>query len=321
MGGLVPGWFMLLLLVAVPVVVGTALIVAWLRARSQKPGTSQPVCGGCGYALAPNPAGLTVCPECGNDFLSVGILAPNMKLGRRGSPVVPLAIAWFVLVATGMVPLHGWLTREFTRQMMVNTAKRQSTGSGAFRGVNVTANRETLEGIKTPDLLTADATITGPDGKDFEFTVDGVTKTITKAPADSGLRGQRWDTQTAKKAAQAAGAETVDDDAADKVRSVVDDALAKTGSTSSFLSSSSTTSSSFGFGSSRDRLRKTGGYSESGSSSSFSGGSTPVVVIGPLRGGYWVTMLVCVSGLLLAVVGAWLIALVTRPRGERHASA
>ena len=123
----------------------------------------------------------------------------------------------------------------------------------------------------------------------------------------------------------AAGAETVDDNAADKVRSIVDDALAKSaGGGSRFLSSSSSsTSSSFGsLGASRERLRKSGGYSESGSGTSFAGGGSPVVVIGPLRGAYWVTLLVCVGGLLLIVIGAWLIAVVTRPRrGEAPVAA
>ncbi|MFT3683375.1 MAG: tRNA adenosine(34) deaminase TadA [Phycisphaerales bacterium] len=322
MGGLVPGWFMLMIVVAVPLTVVIAIILAWRRMGSHRVGTSHPVCGGCGYALAPNPSGLTVCPECGGDFLSVGILAPKMKYGRRGSPVVPLVIAWFVLVAAGMVPMHGWLTREFTRQLSVSNVRRQSSGSGAFRGVNVNAVREQLDGAETPDRLSADATITGPEGNQFDFTVDGISKTITKAPADSGLRGQPWNTQTAKKAAQAAGAEAVDDDAADKVHSIVTEALGRTTGGGNFLSSSSTSSSFGTFGTQRDRLRKAGAYIESGTGSSFGGGGMPVVVIGSLRGGYWVTLLVCISGLLLIVIGAWLIALVTRPRrGEAPVAA
>lgn len=295
------------------IVVVTLVWIAWRRRRSLALAAG-PVCGACGYHLAPMPGGLTVCPECGGDFLSVGILAPKMKLGRRASPAVPLGIAWFLLVGAGMVPLHNQLMVSFTRMMSVSTVNQTASGQGPFKKVAVVWRREQFAGERSPDLLEGDVTITGPDGKDLSFTVDGKSKTIAKARPQTGLQGLAWDGAAAKKALAAAGSPDAEADAADKARSVVDDALEKTSGGGSFggisaFSSSSSTSAGFFSGSRRSRS-----FIESGASSSFSSTMTPVVVIGPLRGAHWVTAIVCAAGLLLAVVGTWLIAAVTKPR-------
>jgi hypothetical protein len=261
---------------------------------------------------------LTVCPECGGDFLSVGILAPKMKFGRRGSPAAPLGIAWFLLVGAGMVPLHNHLMATFTRMMAISTVNQTSSGQGPFKKVAVIWRREQFAGERTPDLLEGDVTITGPEGKDLDFTVDGKTKMIVKAPLESGLQGLPWDGAAAKKALAAAGSPDAETDAADKARSVVDDALQKSSGGGSFgglnAFSSSSSSTSAGFFSSSRRSRS---FIESGASSSFNSTVTPVVVIGPLRGAHWVTVIVCAAGLLMAVVGSWLIVVVTRPRSPR----
>lgn len=297
-----------------------AAAVGWRRVRGQR-GVDGPVCGGCGYGLAPNPEGLTVCPECGGDFLSVGILGPRMRLGRRGSPVVPLGVAWFVLVAVGMVPLHGVLVREFTRQVAMVRGTRFTTGTGALRGVKVATYREQVSGEKAPEVLTADVKITGPDGKEAVLTVEGLTGRVVKGPAGTDLVGSVWDGPAAKRAAQAAGAEVLDEDAVERVRLVVSEALDSPSAGGGVVSSSSSSSSWGAMGRRSEELRKKGAYVQSGSGSSFSGGSMPVVMVGGLRGAHWVTLLVCVGGVLLAVVGVWLIALVTRERGVRGGGA
>jgi hypothetical protein len=307
--------FVVIAVVAVAVVVG--LLVAWRRRTVRA--RAIPLCGGCGYHLAPNPMGLTVCPECGGDFLSVGILAPNMKLGRRGSPAVPLGIAWFILVGVGMVPLHKQFAVAFTRQLSTNNVRQTTTGGGPFKAVDVSARRDQLSGETTPDALTANVTITGADGKQLVLVVDGMTKTVTDAPPASGLKGKAWDTATAKKIiTDTGGGDKMDDESAAKMHSIVDDALAKTaggnnpfGARGMFSSSSSSGFTTF---------RRGIGYSESGSSSSFSGNITSLVVIGPLRGEHWLIVLSCATGLLLAFGGLWVIVMLTRQRGGGEAA-
>lgn len=309
------------LLVAIIVLIAAVtLVVALVMAyRRRKSGViTAPVCGACGYHLAPNPMGLTVCPECGGDFLSVGILAPNMKLGRRGSPAVPLGIAWFVLVGIGMIPLHGQLVSAFTRMVGTNSVTQTSSGRGPFSGVAITAQRVQVVGEKAPDTLVADVTLTGPDGKDSAFVVDGRSKSITEAPAGTGLVGLAWDASAAKKmiAALDGAPATIDDASAQKLRSIIDDALAKTsggggfggvGMSGMFSSSSSSSTGFFGRG-------RASTYDEAATSSSFTGSAMPMVIIGPLRGTHWATLITCAVGLCLAFAGLWLIVFLTRAR-------
>lgn len=306
--------FLLILIVmaATFVAVTVALIVAW-RHRAAKP-RAVPVCGGCGYQLAPNPMGLTVCPECGGDFLSVGILAPNMKLGKRGSPTVPLGIAWLILVGLGMLPLHSQLMKSSMRQLSTNSVTQTSGGTGPFKGVVVNARRDQVSGEPSPDALTASVVIQGANGKDLPLTVDGVTKAITDAPAASGLKGLQWDKATATKIITATGGEP-DDESAAKMHSIVVEALEKTAGAAPFGAAGtlfSTSSSSSGF----TTFRRGAGtaYRESLTSSGFRSASVPIVVIGGLRGAHWVTIITCATGLLLALGGLWVIVLLTRQR-------
>lgn len=69
------------------------LVMSALAARAvfrtvRGPKARHAACGGCGYELAPNPAGLTRCPECGREFLDVGIKAPPRRTVRS-----PIALA------------------------------------------------------------------------------------------------------------------------------------------------------------------------------------------------------------------------------------
>lgn len=314
------GSFMLVVLAMAiaAVVIVLALVMAYRRRKSAV--VTAPVCGACGYHLAPNPMGLTVCPECGGDFLSVGILAPNMKLGHRGSPAVPLGIAWFILVGIGMIPLHGQLVSAFTRMVGTNTVTQTSSGRGPFNGVSITARRVQVVGEKAPDTLTADVTLTGPGGKDLVLVVDGKSKAITEAPAGTGLIGLPWDAATAKKIIAALGGEpeAIDDASVQKLRSIIDDALAKTagsggfggvGSSGMFSSSSSSSSGFFGRGQAKT-------YDEAATSSSFIGSAMPTVIIGPLRGTHWATLITCAAGLTLAFAGLWLIVFLTRAKRQ-----
>lgn len=316
--------FVFVVIAVAVVAVAVGLLVAWRRRTVRA--RVIPLCGGCGYHLAPNPMGLTVCPECGGDFLSVGILAPNMKLGRRGSPAVPLGIAWFIFVGVGMVPLHKQFAVAFTRMLNTTNVTQTSSGNGPFKGIAVNARRDQISDEKQADRLTANVTIKGADGKDLVIVVDGLTKTISDAPASSGLKGMPWDTATARKIISATGGgDTPDDESAAKMRSIVDDALTKTDNGGPLLTFGSPLSRRGGFSSSSTSgfstfRRGSGGYSETGTSSSFSGSTAPVVIIGPLRGDHWLIILSCVTGLLLAFGGLWVIVLLTRQRGGGEAA-
>ncbi len=306
----------LVMLLAVVVLVVAGVVVH--RRRASRAITA-PVCGRCGYHLAPNPAGLTVCPECGGDFLSVGILAPNMKLGRRGSPAVPLGIAWFVLVGLGMIPVHTQLLKAFTRSLTTGVVNQTSSGIGPINSIAVIAKREQLAGEKDPLTLEADVTLTGPSGKKVQFTVNGAANTLSASPSVPAVVGAAWGDAAATKIIATVAEGEPDEDLAKRVRSVVDDAIAKSagggsfggiGGMSSFTSSSSSTSG-IGFGTRRR------GFSETSSSSSYSGNVMPVVLIGPLRGAHWVVLTSGAIGLTLAITGLWLIVKLT---GERRSA-
>lgn len=303
--------FVLVVIGVVLVAVVAALVLAWKR-RGPRAGTV-PVCGACGYQLAPNPSGLTVCPECGGDFLSVGILAPNMKLGRRGSPAVPLGIAWFILVGVGMIPLHRQLTSTFTRTLTTSTVTQTSAGRGPFRSVTVNARREQIAGLATPDVLSAAVTVTGNDGKQLAFEVDGLSNSISDTSSATGIKGLKWDRSTAGRVITGVGGgEAPDDESADKLVSIVGDALGKTAGAGPFGGGGIITSSSSSSGFSS--FRRSGGYSESSASSNFRSAAIPVVIIGTLRGGHWVTIITISTGLLLVFGGLWGIVRLSRER-------
>jgi uncharacterized membrane protein YgcG len=307
--------FLILIVAVVVVVVVVVLVVA--AGRSKARAVTTPMCGRCGYQLAPNPTGLTVCPECGGDFLSVGILAPEMKLGRRGSPAVPLGIAWFLLVGVGMVPVHSQLLRSFTKMVTTGSVKQTQTGSGPVASIVVSARTAQAAGEKEPESREADVTLTGADGKELSFTVDGLAKVVTDAPASTGLKGAPWDQGAVKKLTAALGGEDPDGEAAQSVRSVVEDAMAKSGGGGGFNGlggitsfSSSSSSSGFSFGSGGGSRGRRG----SSSASSYSGGVAPVVMIGKLRGEHWVVLMTIAIGLIVAGVGTWVIVMLTREK-------
>lgn len=62
--------------------------------------SSAPRCGHCQYELAPNPEGLTRCPECGGDFLKVGITTATT---RGEMPPTEAGVAAALGVAVGIV--------------------------------------------------------------------------------------------------------------------------------------------------------------------------------------------------------------------------
>ncbi|MDP1662960.1 MAG: hypothetical protein Q8L55_13675 [Phycisphaerales bacterium] len=299
----------LILLVAVVVLV---VVGALAYRRQGSRAASVPLCGRCGYQLAPNPAGLSVCPECGGNFLSVGILAPDMKLGRRGSPAVPLGIAWFVLVGLGMLPVHAQLVKTFTRTLTTGIVNQTSSGIGPINSIAVVAKREQLAGEKAPLTLEADVTLTGPAGKKIEFTVDAASNTLAAAPTMPAAVGSAWSDDAAAKLIAAVAEGEPDPELTKRVRSVVDDAITKSagggtfGGVSSF--SSTSTSSGLSFGTRRR------GFTETASSSSYTGNVTPVVLIGSLRGAHWVVLMSGMLGLAIAFFGLWLVVRLTREK-------
>jgi len=294
----------------------TAVVIGLILMRAvRKAQVKAPVCGACGYAIAPNPAGLTVCPECGGDFLTVGILAPEMKLGRRASPAVPLGIAWFILVGVGMIPLHTQLLRACTKMMTSGTVQQTLSGDGPFTLLRITASREQIAGEPHPESLQADVALTGPDGKSVDLTIDGKSKTVTRAPASTGLQGAAWDDAAARKLLAAVGSPDAEVPVRERLREEVDDAMTKTagGATLGGLNMGSWSSSSSSGGLFTPTPRgRTQRLSVSGTSSSFAGSNAPVVVIGPLRGAHWVALVTCATGIVLAFGGLWLIIVLTR---------
>lgn len=299
------------IVVLVLLVAAAALVVLGVLAYRRRGSrvAAVPLCGHCGYQLAPNPAGLTVCPECGGDFLSVGILAPNMKLGRRGSPAVPLGIAWFVLVGLGMLPVHAQLIKAFTQTLTTGVVNQASSGFGLVNSIAVVAKREQLAGGKNPLTLEADVTLSGPSGKKVSFTIDGAANTLAAAPTAPAAVGSAWSEALAAKITATVTDGEPDEELSRRVKLVVDDAIAKSarGGVSSFTSSSS--SSGFSFGSPRR------GFTETASTSSYTGNVTPVVLIGSLRGAHWVVLMSGVIGVALAFIGLWLIVRLT---GEKR---
>ncbi|HYD01403.1 MAG TPA: hypothetical protein VEB22_09275 [Phycisphaerales bacterium] len=306
-------FLMVLLVVGVAALALIVTLAVVLRRRANKP-VGGPVCGGCGYQLAPNPAGLTVCPECGKDFLSVGILTPELQRRRQGSPVAALGVAWFILVGLGMVPLHGELVKAFTRMVATGTATVTSNGSGPISGIKAAARREQIDGERTPQSLEIEVTVTSGDGKDVEFTIDGKAQKIVKAPKGSGLEGAAWDFEAARKMVAAVASE---EDAAagvpERLKSIVDDAKQKSAGGGAFGTTAfSQTSSMSGF-TTAGRSRR---YAEFGSSSTYGGSRSPQVFVGPLRGAHWVVVMSIALGLLLAFGGLWII--IALMRGRRH---
>jgi hypothetical protein len=60
-------------------------------------------------------------------------------------------------------------------------------------------------------------------------------------------------------------------------------------------------------------------YDEAATSSSFTGSAMPMVIIGPLRGTHWATLITCATGLCLAFAGLWFIFFLTRASGRAAA--
>lgn len=85
---------------------GVVLLVA-----SRRRGPQHASCGECGYNLSGHGSGVSICPECGGQFISVGIVPPN-KVSRNPWMVIcglivllPIAglillvVAYFVMLA------------------------------------------------------------------------------------------------------------------------------------------------------------------------------------------------------------------------------
>ena len=88
-----------LVLLFLPLMAGVALML-----NSRRRGLKFPSCGGCGYDVTGTVGTSTRCPECGQEFIAVGIVPP----GGRRNPVtfwagLALVVIPITCIGTGLV--------------------------------------------------------------------------------------------------------------------------------------------------------------------------------------------------------------------------
>ena len=99
----------MVLVVVAPLIIGVLLIV-----KSKGRGPSYPACGGCGYDVSGTVGNAARCPECGKDFVVVGIVPPVGKR-NRGMLLTGVAVLLIPLMCVGggaLVAFHVHLHRN-----------------------------------------------------------------------------------------------------------------------------------------------------------------------------------------------------------------
>lgn len=89
MSFLLPPMFLTLI---VPLVGGIALII-----KSRGRGLGFPSCGGCQYNLTGTIGAASRCPECGAEFVNVGIVPPN---SQRNRPLFWIGVSLLLVPST-----------------------------------------------------------------------------------------------------------------------------------------------------------------------------------------------------------------------------
>lgn len=89
------GLLVMVLVVVAPLIIGVLLIV-----KSKGRGPSYPACGGCGYDVTGTVGNAARCPECGKDFVVVGIVPPVGKR-NRGMLLAGVAVLLIPLMCVG----------------------------------------------------------------------------------------------------------------------------------------------------------------------------------------------------------------------------